>query len=44
MSMPTFYIDRAGDNLSATQRQIPEKAEDELRTAFSKKEERHAPR
>jgi hypothetical protein len=44
MSMPTFNIDRAGDHFSATQQQILEKAKDELRTAFSKKEERHAPR
>lgn len=44
MSMLTFYINRAGDNLSATQQHILEKAKGERRTAFSKKEKRHAPR
>jgi Protein of unknown function (DUF3175). len=44
MSMLTFYINRAGDNLSARQRQILEKAKGELRAAFSKKEKSHASR
>ncbi|MBS89911.1 DUF3175 domain-containing protein [Sphingobium sp.] len=44
MSMLTFYINRAGDNLSVKQRHILEKTKDELRMAFSKKEKRHAPR
>jgi hypothetical protein len=44
MSMLTFYINRAGDNLSVKQRHILEKTKDELRMAFSKTEKRHAPR
>ncbi|WP_336973039.1 DUF3175 domain-containing protein [Sphingobium aromaticiconvertens] len=44
MGMLTFYINRAGDNLSATRRQVLEKSKDELRAAFSKKEKRHASR
>lgn len=36
MSMLTFYINRAGDNLSADRREILEKAKDELRAAFGK--------
>ncbi len=36
MSMLTFYINRAGDNLGKEQRQILEKAKDELREAFGK--------
>ncbi|HUD95331.1 DUF3175 domain-containing protein [Sphingobium sp.] len=44
MGMLTFYINRAGDNLSARQRHILEKAKDELRAAFSKKEKSHASR
>ncbi|HWW65877.1 MAG TPA: DUF3175 domain-containing protein [Sphingomonadaceae bacterium] len=38
MSMLTFYINRAGHNLSAHDRQILEKAKDELRKAFGKEE------
>lgn len=44
MSMLTFYINRAGDNLGAGQREILEKAKDELRVAFNKKEKGHATR
>ena len=44
MGMLTFYINRAGDNLGARQRQILEKAKDELRAAFSKKEKSYASR
>jgi len=44
MSMLTFYINRAGDNLSAKQRQVLETAKDELRAAFDKKEKNHASR
>jgi protein gp37 len=36
MSMLTFYINRAGDNLSAHQREVLEKAKDELRTQFGR--------
>ncbi|MDI7776176.1 DUF3175 domain-containing protein [Asticcacaulis sp. EMRT-3] len=36
MSMLTFYINRAGDNLSKGQRKVLEKAKDELREAFGK--------
>jgi hypothetical protein len=34
MSMLTFYINRAGKDLSHTQRDRLEKAKDELRKAF----------
>ncbi len=44
MSMLTFYINRAGDNLGAGQREILEKAKDELRAAFRQKEKSHASR
>jgi hypothetical protein len=37
MSMLTFYINRAGKNLSATKRKKLEKAKAELRKAFDKK-------
>ena len=37
MSMLTFYINRAGKNLSATRRKKLEKAKDELRKAFDRK-------
>ncbi|TKV40903.1 hypothetical protein A0U87_23110 [Sphingobium sp. MP9-4] len=37
MGMLTFYINRAGDNLSARRRRVLEKAKDELRQAFHKK-------
>ena len=36
MSMLTFYINRAGDNLGARQRRVLESAKDELRKAFGK--------
>jgi len=36
MSMLTFYINRAGDNLSSEQRDVLERAKDELRTAFGR--------
>lgn len=44
MGMLTFYINRAGDNLSARRRHILEKSKDELRAAFSRKEKNHASR
>src|SRR5881275_641494 len=34
MSMLTFYVNRAGDNLGAGQRRVLEQAKDELRRAF----------
>jgi hypothetical protein len=37
MSMLTFYINRAGDNLPARQRQVLEAAKDELREQFGRK-------
>lgn len=36
MSMLTFYLNRAGSQLPATQRAVLEKAKDELRTAFGR--------
>jgi hypothetical protein len=36
MSMLTFYINRAGRNLSPTRRRTLEKAKDELRAAFGR--------
>jgi hypothetical protein len=36
MSMLTFYINRAGDNLSADRRATLEQAKDELRAAFGR--------
>ena len=36
MSMLTFYINRAGDNLSAEQRRVLEQAKQELRLAFGR--------
>ena len=36
MSMLTFYINRAGDDLDEEQRKILERAKDELREAFGK--------
>jgi hypothetical protein len=36
MSMLTFYINRAGDNLDKRQRKVLEDAKDELRKAFGK--------
>lgn len=37
MSMLTFYINRAGDNLGKQQRDVLEQAKEELRKAFRKK-------
>ena len=37
MSMLTFYINRAGKNLSAAQRRKLERAKDELRKVFNRK-------
>jgi hypothetical protein len=36
MSMLTFYINRAGDNLGAAQRRVLERAKDELRKQFGR--------
>jgi uncharacterized protein DUF3175 len=36
MSMLTFYVNRAGKNLSARQRHVLEQAKEELRHAFSR--------
>ncbi|HEY7232916.1 MAG TPA: DUF3175 domain-containing protein [Gemmatimonadaceae bacterium] len=36
MSMLTFYINRAGSNLSASQRRVLEQAKQELRHAFGR--------
>ncbi|MDB4904353.1 MAG: hypothetical protein JWQ63_3634 [Mucilaginibacter sp.] len=36
MSMLTFYINRAGKNLEGSQKDILEKAKDELRKAFGR--------
>jgi Protein of unknown function (DUF3175) len=36
MSMLTFYINRAGANLSAKRRRVLERAKDELRKAFGR--------
>jgi len=36
MSMLTFYINRAGDNLGAQQRRVLERTKDELRDAFQR--------
>ena len=36
MSMLTFYINRAGDNLPASQRRVLDRAKDELRKKFGK--------
>jgi hypothetical protein len=38
MSMLNFYINRAGKNLSASRKRTLEKAKDELRALFEKKE------
>jgi hypothetical protein len=38
MSMLTFYINRAGDNLSDRQRQVLERAKRELRKQFGREE------
>jgi len=44
MGMLTFYINRAGDNLSAERKRTLERAKDELRKAFHAKEKSHATR
>lgn len=44
MGMLTFYINRAGTNLGAERRRVLERAKDELRAAFAKKEKPHAAR
>ncbi len=36
MSMLTFYINRAGKNLDESQKEVLEKAKDELRKAFGR--------
>jgi hypothetical protein len=36
--MLTFYINRAGDNLSATHKKVLEDAKDELRKAFGRED------
>ena len=36
MSMLTFYVNRAGDNLSARRKRILDRAKEELRVAFGK--------
>jgi hypothetical protein len=36
MSMLTFYINRAGENLSASRKKILNKAKDELREQFGR--------
>jgi hypothetical protein len=36
MSMLNFYINRAGEHLPAAQREVLEKAKDELRTLYGK--------
>ena len=38
MSMLTFYVNRAGDNLSASQHKVLERAKGELRSLFGKNE------
>ena len=38
MSMLVFYINRAGKNLDARQRQVLEQAKDELRKLYNRKE------
>jgi hypothetical protein len=38
MSMLTFYINRAGKNLTATQRKKLDAAKDELRQVFHREE------
>jgi hypothetical protein len=37
MSMLTFYINRAGKNLSQSHREVLERAKDELRAQFGRK-------
>lgn len=38
MSMLNFYINRAGENLSASRKKVLEETKDELRKAFGKEE------
>jgi len=38
MSMLTFYINRAGDNLSGSQRRVLDRAKRELRRQFGREE------
>jgi Protein of unknown function (DUF3175) len=38
MSMLTFYVNRAGDNLSASRRRVLERAKTELRRAFGRQD------
>ena len=38
LSMLTFYINRAGDNLSAKRKKVLEEAKDELRKVFGREE------
>jgi hypothetical protein len=38
MSMLSFYINRAGKNLEKSQKEVLEKAKDELRKAFGRKQ------
>jgi hypothetical protein len=38
MSMLTFYINRAGNNLSAERKTVLEAAKDELRKAFGRED------
>ncbi len=40
MSMLTFYINRAGDNLGTRQRRVLERAKDELRAVFGREARR----
>jgi hypothetical protein len=40
MSMLTFYVNRAGKNLPASQRQVLQRAKDELRRAFGREPKR----
>lgn len=44
MSMLTFYINRAGDNLSDAQRERLEQAKDELRVLYGRPSHGHATR
>lgn len=42
MSMLTFYVNRAGDNMSKPQRRVLERAKVELRKVFGREEKRPA--
>lgn len=42
MSMLTFYINRAGENLPRGRREVLEQAKDELRALFGRKPAKHA--